>query len=103
MGAYPRPPLGEVDGWTGVGLWVPESSAATWVICASPNGEFEPMYVEPEIRVSPFALNATGSYTAGGGESQADSETGKPVQDPSRSRATSPRRSTTASSTASYF
>ena len=45
------------------GLWVPESSSATWVICASPDGEFRPLYVEPSITVSPFPLNAHGSWS----------------------------------------
>jgi hypothetical protein len=43
------------------GLWVPDSTSATWVICASPDGEFTPLYVEPAIVVSPFALNAATS------------------------------------------
>ncbi len=44
------------------GLWPPDATSATWVICASPGGEFQPMYVEPQIMVSSFQLNAIGSY-----------------------------------------
>ena len=46
------------------GLWPPTSSSATWVVCASPDGEFEPLYVESSITVSPFRLNAYGSWVA---------------------------------------
>ena len=46
------------------GLWVPESSSATWVICASDEGSFQPMYVEPSIIVSSFPLRAVGSYNS---------------------------------------
>ena len=44
------------------GLWPPTSTSATWVVCASPDGNFEPLYVEPSITVSPFPLNAYGSW-----------------------------------------
>ena len=44
------------------GLWPPTSSSATWVICASPDGEFKPMYVEPSIIVSQFPLAHVGSW-----------------------------------------
>ncbi|MCY4626340.1 MAG: hypothetical protein OXE58_02075, partial [Acidobacteria bacterium] len=47
------------------GLWPPTSTSATWVVCASPGGAFEPVYVEPEITVSPFPLAAHGSWTLG--------------------------------------
>ena len=46
------------------GLWPPTSTSATWVVCASPDGEFVPLYVEPSITVSPFPLNAYGSWVA---------------------------------------
>ena len=42
------------------GLWPPTSSSATWVVCASPDGDFEPLYVEPSLVVSPFPLDAEG-------------------------------------------
>ncbi len=45
------------------GLWPPTSTSATWVICASPDGAFQPVYVEPEITVSPFRLAAHGSWS----------------------------------------
>ena len=44
------------------GLWPPTSTSATWVVCSSPDGEFVPLYVEPSITVSPFELNAFGSW-----------------------------------------
>ena len=44
------------------GLWPPTSTSATWVVCASPDGDFKPLYVEPSITVSPFQLNAFGSW-----------------------------------------
>lgn len=44
------------------GLWPPTSSSATWVVCASPDGQFRPMYVEPSITVSPYPLAAFGSW-----------------------------------------
>ena len=47
------------------GLWPPTSTSATWVICASPDGAFQPVYVEPAITVSPFRLAAHGSWTPG--------------------------------------
>jgi hypothetical protein len=47
------------------GLWPPTATSATWVICASPDGAFEPVYVEPGITVSPFPLAAHGSWTTG--------------------------------------
>ncbi len=46
------------------GLWPPTATSATWVICASPDGQFEPVYVEPAITVSPYRLNAHGSWAA---------------------------------------
>ena len=45
------------------GLWPPTSTSATWVICASPEGAFQPLYVEPPITVSPFRLAAHGSWS----------------------------------------
>ena len=46
------------------GLWPPTATSATWVVCASPDGDFKPLYVEPSITVSPFPLNAHGSWAA---------------------------------------
>lgn len=45
------------------GLFPPTSSSATWVICAAPEGQFRPVYVEPTVMVSTFPLRSAGSYT----------------------------------------
>lgn len=46
------------------GLFPPTSTSATWVICADSNGEFRPVYVEPQIVVSTFPLQgAIASYS----------------------------------------
>lgn len=34
------------------GLYMPDSTSATWVICLGDNGELQPVYVEPQIIVS---------------------------------------------------
>lgn len=34
------------------GLYMPDSTSATWVICLSSDGELNPVYVEPQIIVS---------------------------------------------------
>ena len=66
----PERPFRTTVGVTGIpqpepnGLWPPTSSSATWIVCASPDGEFQPVYVEPSITVSPFPLNAYGSWMA---------------------------------------
>ncbi len=40
--------------------------AATWVLCARPDGEgFDAVYWEPDLVVSPFKLNASASLKAG--------------------------------------
>lgn len=39
------------------GIFLPDSTSATWVICVSEDiGAFTPLYVEPQIIVSPFKL-----------------------------------------------
>lgn len=39
------------------GLYSPSSAEGTWVMCAPPNGgDAQPVYVEPRVIVSPFAL-----------------------------------------------
>lgn len=44
------------------GLFMPDSVAATWVLCARPDGEgFDPVYWEPDLVVAPFELNADSS------------------------------------------
>lgn len=46
------------------GLFMPPSAEGTWVICAGEKnkGDFEPLYVEPRVIVSPFKLNAAGDW-----------------------------------------
>lgn len=46
------------------GLYMPPGAEGTWIICASEKnkGDFEPMYVEPRVIVSPFRLRAEGDY-----------------------------------------
>jgi len=40
------------------GLYMPTSSSATWLLMINPaGGEPRPVYIEPEITVSPFALH----------------------------------------------
>ena len=42
------------------GLFMPDGLSATWVLCIEPeSGEAKPLYVEPQIIVSPFALHGT--------------------------------------------
>lgn len=38
------------------GLYMPDGLSATWVLCSDSKGGVKPMYVEPEIIVSPFKL-----------------------------------------------
>ena len=40
------------------GLFMPSGLSATWVMLKGPDGEIHPVYVEPEIIVSPFKLTA---------------------------------------------
>lgn len=44
------------------GLYMPDSTSATWVICLGKDGELKPVYVEPQILVSlePMMDEATG-------------------------------------------
>ncbi len=39
------------------GLFMPGGLSATWVMLMGPDGEVHPIYVEPQIIVSPFKLN----------------------------------------------
>ena len=41
------------------GLFMPEGLSATWLMLLDENGEARPVYVEPEIIVSPFPLHNT--------------------------------------------
>jgi hypothetical protein len=57
------------------GLFMPDGMAATWVLCLDESdGDIDPLYIEPEILVSPFRLLAAGGdyYSA---ELQAERET----------------------------
>ncbi len=45
------------------GLFMPPTAEGTWIICASPKGETQPVYVEPRVIVSPFRLKAEGEYS----------------------------------------
>ena len=40
------------------GLFSPPSANGTWVLCSNPNkaGETMPVYIEPNVIVSPFPL-----------------------------------------------
>lgn len=45
------------------GLFMPDGLSATWIMLRDPkSGEVRPVYVEPEIIVSPFPLEHVGSY-----------------------------------------
>lgn len=44
------------------GLFMPPSAEGTWIICAGPKGEMQPIYTEPRVIVSPFRLRAEGEY-----------------------------------------
>ncbi len=44
------------------GLYMPDNVAATWILCARPDGDgFDAVYWEPDLVVSPFELNAATS------------------------------------------
>ncbi len=48
-------------------LFMPDNVAATWVLCARPDGEgFDAVYWEPDLVVSPFPLQHTGELRAAG-------------------------------------
>lgn len=40
------------------GLFMPDGLSATWVMLKGPDGKVHPVYMEPEIIVSPFRLHA---------------------------------------------
>lgn len=40
------------------GLFMPSGLSATWIMLKGPNGKVHPVYMEPEIIVSPFKLHA---------------------------------------------
>ena len=39
------------------GLYSPSSAEGTWVLCVDQKGKAKPVYIEPRIIVTPFALN----------------------------------------------
>lgn len=39
------------------GLFMPDNVAATWILCVNDEGEFDAVYWEPDLVVSPFPLN----------------------------------------------
>lgn len=41
------------------GLFMPDGLSATWVMLKGPDGKVHPVYMEPEIIVSPFPLHTT--------------------------------------------
>jgi hypothetical protein len=43
------------------GLFVPDGLSATWVLCSN-EGKVQPVYVEPQILVSPFPMDAKANY-----------------------------------------
>lgn len=70
---FTNPEKVEVNHWSGVngaggyygtlpqadpnGLFMPDGLSATWILLIGPDGEAHPVYVEPEILVSPFPLH----------------------------------------------
>lgn len=38
------------------GLYMPDALSATWVLCSDGKGGVKPVYVEPQIMVSPFKM-----------------------------------------------
>lgn len=38
------------------GLFMPDSAAATWIMLKGPDGTLHPVYVEPNVVISPFPL-----------------------------------------------
>lgn len=41
------------------GLFMPDGLSATWLLLKGPDGKVQPVYVEPQIIVSPFKLHVT--------------------------------------------
>lgn len=47
------------------GLYMPDSVAATWILCVRPDGKgFDPVYWEPDLVVSPFPLKSADTLKA---------------------------------------
>jgi hypothetical protein len=49
------------------GLYMPPTASGTWIECMNPDkpGDIAPVYVEPNVIVSPFKLHAAGEYGSG--------------------------------------
>lgn len=47
-------------------LYMPATAEGTWVLCADPKAQegFKPIYIEPQVIVSPYKLNAAGEWFA---------------------------------------
>lgn len=39
------------------GLYMPDGLSATWILCSDKKGGVQPVYVEPQIMVSPFKMH----------------------------------------------
>lgn len=46
------------------GLFMPGESSATWIMLKGPDGKVHPVYMEPQIIVSPFPLHAVAANQA---------------------------------------
>jgi hypothetical protein len=46
------------------GLFMPGESSATWIMLKGPDGKVHPVYMEPQIIVSPFPLHAVATNQA---------------------------------------
>jgi hypothetical protein len=48
------------------GLFMPEGLSATWIMLKGPDGKVHPVYVEPQIIVSPFKLEVSNPHRTTG-------------------------------------
>jgi len=44
------------------GLYMPPTAEGTWVMCAAPGGNIDPLYVEPKVVSSTHKLKSVGSW-----------------------------------------
>lgn len=44
------------------GLFMPPGAEGTWIMCATPKGGIDPVYVEPRVIVSPHKLHSSGDW-----------------------------------------
>lgn len=63
------------------GLWTPEGLSATWVLCSDGQGGVVPVYSEPTLIVSPYAL---GHVTAAQGSGYNERTSIEKVEAPTR-------------------